>query len=449
SEQWNQVTVRAEGYLISAWVNGILVQQADTSRLPELRRRHLKGWIGLQDHGARTEFRNLRVLQLPREVGRQAWQTPPRESASQLVLERLMNSQRLAVADGLGSGVVSKSVDSSGEHVLAELTGPAAIVEVSRTNRSGRLAFYFDGETTPRIECQAADLHQQVAQIGQDVQPLLTFIPFSKNLKVVLQASEPTEYRFCYVTFPPDVPLEKYETSGRGVARGLLPALSYRYDQLSSGTHREADPLPRAGLQNQTINEKDRTTLVELSGAGIIEWTKLVAAPSLLEDDELWLEVTVDGEPQPALAAPARYFFPGLQGGNYANYVVLDRGGWTNLLAMPYRSRLTIAVANHGRRPVSPVGVTVSYQPLDDPNDRRLAHRLRGVFHYEGDPPRRDWVSQQGAGRWVGLITQYGKLAAGIEALAIDGQARDGWHSPDLRSFLGIEPRSSDERHSL
>lgn len=208
-ELWNQVTVRAEGYLISAWINGVLVQHADTSRLPELRRRPLRGWIGLQDHGARIEFRNLRVLELPSETGRPAWQTPPRESASQLVLERLMNSERLAVADGLGSGAVTQSVESSGEQVLAELTGPAAVVEVARTNNSGRLSFYFDGETSPRIDCLASELHQRVAQVGQDVQPLLTFIPFHKSLKVVLHSSEPADYRLDYVTIPPDVPIEE------------------------------------------------------------------------------------------------------------------------------------------------------------------------------------------------------------------------------------------------
>ncbi|HJT34528.1 MAG TPA: family 16 glycoside hydrolase [Pirellulales bacterium] len=448
-QQWNQVTVRAEGYLISAWVNGVLVQQADTSRLPELRRRPLRGWIGLQDHGARVEFRNLRVLELPSEAGRPAWQTPSRESASQLVLERLMNSERLAIADGLGSGTVTKAVKSSGEQVLAELTGPAAVVEVSRTNNSGRLSFYFDGETSPRIDCLASELHQRVAQVGQDVQPLLTFIPFRKSLKVVLHASGPAEYRLDYVTFPSDVPVEDFSDRDGGVARGLLPALSYRNEQLGWGTHREADPLPRSGLQNQKINEADRATLVELTGAGIVEWTKLVAAPSLLEDDDLWLEVTFDGEPQPALAAPARYFFPGLHGGNYPNYVVLDRGGWTNLLAMPYRSGLTIAVSNHGRRPVSPVGVTVSHQPLDDPHDPRLAHRLRGVYSTHGDPPGRAWITQNGRGRWIGLVTQYGKAVPGVEALIVDGQSRDGWKSNDLRTFMGIEPRSSNERHSF
>lgn len=447
-EGWNQVTVRAAGSLISAWVNGVLVQHADTSRLPELRRRHLQGWIGLQDHGARIEFRNLRVLELPTDLGRQQWQTPPRESASQLVLERLMNSERLAIDDGLGSGTVTKTVEGSGEQVLAELTGPAAVVEVSRTNNSGRLSFFFDGETTPRIDCVASELHQRVAQVGQDVQPLLTFIPFRKSLKVVLQASEPAEYRLDYVTFSSDVPVERFDDGG-GVARGLLPALSYRNEQLGWGTHREADPLPRAGWQNQKINEADRTTLVELSGAGVVEWTKLVAAPSLLEDDDLWLEVTVDGESQPALAAPARYFFPGLQGGNYPNYVVLDRGGWTNLLAMPYQSGLTIAVANHGRRPVSPVGVTVSYQPLDDPHDPRLAHRLRGVFSTDRDPPGRAGMTQHGRGRWIALITQYGKAAPGVGALIVDGQSRDGWKSNDLRTFMGIEPHSSNERHSF
>ncbi|MGH7139045.1 MAG: DUF2961 domain-containing protein, partial [Pirellulales bacterium] len=459
SQDWNHVVVKAEGYMISAWINGVLVQHANTAELPELRRRNLKGWIGLQDHGARTEFRDLSVLEAPDGLGPRAWQTPRATSGSQIVLERLMNPERLAIDDGLGSGAVEASVEGKDSQTLADLTGPGAVVVVSRTNQSGRLAFYFDGEDAPRLECPADKLHEHLPHVGQDTQPLLTYLPYRKSLKVTIDGAKAADYRLDYVTFPESVRVEEFVKGESCVARGLLPALSYRNEQLGWGTHREADPLPRAGLQNQKIDEQNQTTLVDLKGPGIVEWTKLVAAPSLVNDDDLWLEVTLDEEAVPAISAPARYFFPGLAGGNYPNYVVTHRNGWTNMLAMPFAKRLTMALANHGRRPVQPVGLTVSYQPLDDANDPRLGRYLRGVFLSETDASSdRSWVKQSGGGRFVGLVTQYGKAAAGVDSLTLDGQPRTGWHSPDGRTFFGMtlswrktgrEPKAANERHSL
>jgi hypothetical protein len=449
SQQWNRVAIKAEGYMISAWVNGVLVQHANTAELPELRRRNLKGWIGLQDHGARTEFRNLNVLEAPDGLGLDAWQTPRPKSGSQLVLDRLMSTERLAIDDGLGSGAVQVSVGGAGEQVLAELKGPAAVVVVSRTNQSGRLAFYFNGESTPRLECPADKLPEYLPLVGQDTQPLLTYLPYRKSLRVTLTDGKEANYRLDYVTFADETPVEDFVEGGAYVARGLLPAMSYRNEQLGWGTHREGDPLPRAGAEGRKIEEQSQSTLVDLNGPGIVEWTKLIAAPSLLADDDLWLEVTVDDEAAPAIAAPARYFFPGLAGGNYPNYVVLNRNGWTNMLAMPFRSRLTIAVANHGRRPVNPVGITISYQPLSDSNDPRLAHRLRGVFATESDPADRCWTTQSGSGWFIGLVTQLGQASVGIDALEIDGRPREGWRSTDGRSFFGMAPEVTNERHSL
>lgn len=449
SQEWNRVVIKAEGYMISAWVNGELVQHANTAELPELRRRHLKGWIGLQDHGARTEFRNLRILEAPDGLGLKAWQTPRLSSGSQRVLERLMNPERLAYDDGIGSGAVSVRVGGTAEQTLAELAGPGAIVTVSRTNQTGMLACYFDGEAKPRLVCAANELHEHLPLIGQDTQPLLTYVPYKKSLKVTLKGASDVDYRFDYVTFADAVPLEDFVDGKSCVARGLLPALSYRNEQLGWGTHREADPLPRAGREGQKIDEQSQTTLVDLPGPGVVEWTKLIAAPTLLADDDLWLEVIIDDKAKPAIAAPARYFFPGLSGGNYPNYVVLDRNGWTNMLAMPFASRLTMTLANHGRRPVDPVGLLVSYQPLPDWNDPRLDCRLHAVFETERNPADRRWVKQSGSGRLIGLVTQYAKATAGIESLVIDGRPRDGWHSPDWRTILGIEPGVTDERHSL
>ncbi|HXT59377.1 MAG TPA: DUF1080 domain-containing protein [Pirellulales bacterium] len=452
SQEWNSLAIKAEGYMISAWVNGVLVQQADTSRLPELHRRNLKGWIGLQDHGAKIEFRDLRVLEAPEGPGLEAWYAPHRESSSKQVLNRLMNTESLVLDDHIRSGMVRKFVEEAGEHVLAELTGPGAVVEISRTSNAGQIAFYFDGEARSRVECSLADLHRRIPLVGQDQQPLLTFLPYQKSLKIVLQATGPVDYRFDYVSLPDDVPLAKYVGGESGVERGLLPALSYRNEQLGWGTHREADPLPRQSASPKTIKPGGRAALIELTGAGIVQWTKLQVNPAMLANDDLWLEVKVDGQTEPAIAAPARYLYPGLAGGggNYPNYVMVDRGGLTNLLAMPYRQGLSLAAVNRGARPISGVGAAVSYEPIANPDDARLAGRLRGIFQPAASSPSRELISQSGRGRWIGIVVKWSpETMPGIDSLAVDGQTLDAWSGLSWNGFLGAADDASDIRRSL
>ena len=59
--------------MISAWVNGELVQQANTAWLPEVKHRHLKGWIGVQDHGGKVRFREIYLHEAPDGLGLDAW----------------------------------------------------------------------------------------------------------------------------------------------------------------------------------------------------------------------------------------------------------------------------------------------------------------------------------------------------------------------------------------
>jgi len=446
SRQWNQVVIRAEERVISAWVNGELVQFADTARLPELRRRHLKGWIGLQDHGARIEFRDLTVLELPEGIGPVRGAEEAR-APSQWVLDRLMTPQRLAIDDGLGSRTVHKTIERPGEHVLAELAGPGAVVEIAHRGGTNRLAFYFDGEAKPRVDCAAADLHLHAPQVGQDQQPLLTYLPFRRSLRIVATANEAAEYRFDYVVFPAEAPLEEFQGGESGVARGLLPALSYRNEQLGWGTHREADPLPRKNSPPQSIAAGETKELLRLEGSGVVEWTKLQAPAGVLTNDDLWLEVRYGGRPRPAISAPVRYLFPGLAGGNYSNYVVVDRGGFTSMLAMPYRDGLSISLVNHGRKPLDSVTVTVSFEPSADESssgsfsgasssgtssDKALPFVLHGVFARgdQGEPGK--LVKLTGRGRLVGLVRQWkGGAPSPADTLLVDGKEHDDWQALD------------------
>ncbi|HEY2158732.1 MAG TPA: DUF1080 domain-containing protein, partial [Isosphaeraceae bacterium] len=66
--QWNHYTVRARGPRIEVWSNG---QQVNDARIDEcpltLANPPLRGYIGLQNHGAPAEFRNIKLMRLSEE----------------------------------------------------------------------------------------------------------------------------------------------------------------------------------------------------------------------------------------------------------------------------------------------------------------------------------------------------------------------------------------------
>ncbi|MBI3837156.1 MAG: DUF1080 domain-containing protein [Planctomycetia bacterium] len=443
SDEWNRVVIKAEGRMISAWVNGELVQQVNTANLPELKHRHLKGWIGVQDHGGKIRFRELYVHEGPDGLGLDAWYQPPSESGPAIVLDRLMNSERLSRADKLGSGVVSRTVPKGGEHVLAELTGPGALVRSWRTFAAGQLAFYFDGEDQPRIQCDAEHLFDHVPGVADQEQPLLMCLPYAQSLKVVLRDPLPATYRLEYVTFPPGVPVESFSTKKTAVPRGMLPAIEYRLDGLSSGKLREAEIYDRVNSEVRTIEPGTTVRLASLDGAGLVNWLRLRADRSALLNNDLWVEVTIDGESIPAIAAPARFVFPAFASGEalmgFSTLVMAQHDGFANLLAMPYGAGLSVAVGNRGQKPIEKVGVSMSVDRAGEKNRNDYAGRmrLRGIFQPAGQSLD-DLIQRTGSGRWVSLVYQQPDNATtGISSLVVDGQARDGWAMTDLDAFFG------------
>lgn len=454
SEQWNRVVIKADGWMISAWENGELVQHCNTQHLPELKRRHLQGWIGIQDHNARIEIRDLRVLEAPAGTGLTLWKKPPPACGAAVVLDRLLNSDRLAMADGVRSGTISQKVfgEKKPEYVLAELTGPGALVRIARNHRDGQLSFYFDGEEQPRLQAKGPDLWQAVPQVAEDVNPVLTVLPYRKSLKVVLSGvKKNAEYRLDYVTFPGHMAVESYTRRDSGIPRGWLSPVAYRHGQCWWGVHREHDPLPRYQSPQKAIKPGKSERLVHVDGAGTVLWTKLRANKKVLDNDDLWIEVTVDGEQRPAIAAPARYWFPGLAGQEkFPNFVMTDRDGLTSLLAMPFGEGITISASNRGSKTIHGVGMVISVEPATEANRQAIVHRmrLRGVFvpggetgasgASSGSSREKPWFSQQGAGRWIGLVYQQtqGKPTP-IASLVVDGRPAAGWRRSASDLFLG------------
>ncbi len=443
-QEWNSVVIKADGPMISAWVNGQLVQQANTARHPELKHRHSAGWIGLQDHGGKIEFRDLRVLAAPDGSGLAAWNEPRVASGPELVCDRLLNPERLSVADGTTSGVAAASTSGPEEQTLCDLTGPGAVMQIWRSHPGGRLAFYFDSQTEPAIECQADELADELPLLFEQKEPLPSCLPYAKSLKIVIRQAEPADYRIEYVKFPASVPVETFQAGHPVLPPGWLAALQYRGDQYGWGTHREADLEPRVSGEVKTLEPGKTETLVSQPGRGIVQWLKLQTNVALLANDDLWLEVLVDGESEPAIAAPARYFFPSLIGGsNHDNFLAVFREGFTSMLAMPFGRGITIRARNAGERPLSRVAVTLSVMKdswgpwkkekpkIDDRS------RLRGRFVRASHSPQ--WLEWKGSGRWVGLVSQ---SPAGVSprfaAVTVDGHELSGWTGASLDAVLGV-----------
>lgn len=446
SRQWNQVVVKAEGRMISAWVNGQLVQHADTARTPELQHRPLRGWVGLQDHGGHIRFRNLAVLAAPDGLGLEAWRAPRAEPATQTILDRLMNSRRLAEDDGYGARHVSRTAASAAE-VLAEMPGPGALVRLWHSAEHGTLEFYFDGESSPRLRGPVSRLPALLPLAGEDAHPLNTCLAFQQSLRVVLRDAPGARYRLDFVTAPTAAPLASFRPADPGIPRGLLSALNYRYHQLTHGTHRDHDSYERPRAEPRALAPGERRELLRLEGSGVALWTRLLADPEALKGDDLWLAVTVDGESRPALAAPARFWFPMLAGGaNRPNFVMTHREGPTNLLAMPFAEGLALVAENRGSRPIAGVGATLSVAREEAAAIPPL--RLRGQFRPADGST--ELARLEGSGRWIGLVAELRAAPdGGLRSVVVDGRQQEDWACDSLDEFWGVTAGEAFPSRSL
>ncbi len=252
-------------------------------------------------------------------------------------------------------------------------------------------------------------------------------LPYAKSLKIVLRDGKGADYRIEYVKLPDYVPVETFDPDRPVLPRGWLAAIDYRGHQYKWGTHREADPEPRVSGEIKILEPGETATLVTHPGKGIVQWLKLQIPVTMLSSDDLWLEVLIDGQAEPAIAAPARYFFPSLAGSiNHDGFLAVYREGFTDMLAMPFANGITVRARNAGKKPLKRIAATLSLL-LDDPSrwadqdlqiDRRM--RLRGQFHRAADAG--PWLDYRGSGRLVGLVAQVPKEGSlGLATVKVDG----------------------------
>ncbi len=62
--EWNSVEIECRGSTVRAKLNGKLVQDFDSSKIPALAQRPACGYISLQNHGGTADFRKIELVEL-------------------------------------------------------------------------------------------------------------------------------------------------------------------------------------------------------------------------------------------------------------------------------------------------------------------------------------------------------------------------------------------------
>jgi hypothetical protein len=472
SETWNRVVVKAEGYMISAWVNGELVQHANTFYHPELRHRPLEGWLGFQDHGAWIRVRNVSIIEAPAGLGLEAWYRPQPLPPIAEILDRLINPERLSRpssfsterifgavvlphedtlpssgADGAGQAQKSGTQQTKPQPtLLLDSFGPGILTGITHFGGKCKLRFYFDGESQPRIEASLDELAEKLPVIGKDRNPFLLCLPFARRLRIEAIEAEPSRFYFDMLRLADGKTVESFTDVRSSFPRGWFDSVNAILRWLGSGRYQEYSPYEKSASQPTEIGPGESKRLVSLEGNGVVRALKLEASRRVLENNDLWLQIFVNGQRNPSVETPVRFLFPALSR-NYPNYVMADQRGLTIFLPIPFRKGLEIVAVNRGGRTIPNLvlsltidrGGRVPYQEAGEPM------RLRGRFLPA--QTTQELVQLRGRGRLIGLVYEVPPEGdSGIYSVVVDGRPIDGWSSDNLDALVG---RSGDFRGLL
>jgi Domain of Unknown Function (DUF1080) len=62
--EWNTIEIECVGPRIRVWINGEQVQDVDQSKVDKIKNKPLKGYVALQSHTNKVEFRNVKLREI-------------------------------------------------------------------------------------------------------------------------------------------------------------------------------------------------------------------------------------------------------------------------------------------------------------------------------------------------------------------------------------------------
>lgn len=188
-----------------------------------------------------------------------------------------------------GQYIRTESREGRKENVMAELTGPGAIVRIWSANPSGTIRFYVDGNSQPQIECDFEKLFStgvaptQLGYVFSRGYNLYFPIPYRKSVKVTLEGPEANHvyYQIGYRSYPPNTPVQSFD-------------LQTDYDTWNGSTLPKA--APDKTNSKQTVSDITSAHPARILGTGVVSELTLEIETRESSWRELPITILVDGE---------------------------------------------------------------------------------------------------------------------------------------------------------
>jgi len=273
-----------------------------------------------------------------------------------------------------GKFIRTETVGGRREYVMADVKGPGAVLRVWSANPAGVIRFYFDGETTPRLEADMAALMtgkdprfpDPYAYMAAQGVNLYFPLPYAKSLKVTVDDTNGNRakdlyYQVGFRTYGAGARVRTYSPTDLTRESSLIRQTATQLTKPSSGALRSGQAAFTGKVQpGQTAN------VIGLSGAGTVTDLQIQVPFPLIQtiqamawDDphqphnvlrSLILRVEFDG--QKTIETPLGDFFgtaPGLNPYTSRPFEVLKDGTMICHLPMPYSDSMRLTIENVGK----------------------------------------------------------------------------------------------------
>ena len=278
-------------------------------------------------------------------------------------------------------------IDSHGDHVLLDLRGSGTVYRVWVTgfNRDvARIKFYFDGETTPRVDMLMRDLFEGMTSpflsplVGDDTASsggYYCYVPMSFNRGIKITANGTGDsnfyYNIGYHVYSPDTPVTTWTTAEDNSAVRAL------WNRVGLDPKSDSGNTTVSGIVNLGIGAAQ--PVFEVLGPRALSSIRLgvpgvVARPASEIFDILngiWIRIYWDNESNPSVSAPLGSFFAIGQFGTYRARSLAAGLDDSNTLymyfPMPFEKHARIELFNSRGVPANGISYEIKHKPFAFP----------------------------------------------------------------------------------
>lgn len=332
-------------------------------------------------------------------------------------------------------GLESYHYMEDGKYVIFDEKGPGAVTRMRfREYGSDRLRFYFDGESTPRLDLTISEmfdgahppfLKPLVGGPNDNSGGYISFVPlpFAQSLKIIRDREvDVGTYQITFQKLDPSIQISSF-TGNEDVSD-----IATKWQNLGT------DPKPTTGNISETgtipIAQGNTATLFQRNSAGTISAVKInipqivpaslsasdISDPQQVASRELLSRVKIkaywDGEATPSVNAPLGGFFGSTFGeveskSLFFGTTTQEGGFYYNYFPMPFNTNAKVEIVNESNVDISSLSYEIIYNPASYPDLGDSAGYFRANFRQEvptttGDDFKMAQIS--GQGQVVGVV---------------------------------------------